>query len=119
VVGEHARPRGSWAAPGSTAEALVHAASVPVLLARNPQDHPPGRILVAVDDSDHARLALAWARMLAKMHGARITVSHVFRPIYLNLAKSVSGIDASAALEQKQLDQTREWLDGFVRDAGF
>ena len=116
IVGEHAHPRGVWNMPGSTAEALVRTASVPVLLARSPGEGAPRRILVAVDDSDNARLALAWADMLAARSGVSLTVLHVFRSVYLGIAKIVSGMDASARLEEDQLDQTSAWLDQFVRE---
>ncbi|HEX6135491.1 MAG TPA: universal stress protein [Longimicrobiales bacterium] len=119
IVGEHARPRGIWESPGSTAEALVRGAPVPVLLARNPPDHAPERILVAVDDSDHARLALQWTRLLAERFGSSVLAFHVFRPVYIALAKAVSGIEASAGLEQEQVRQSERWLDEFVREAGF
>src|SRR5690606_27654523 len=98
----HARPRGSWSAPGSTAEALVRCSPVPVLLARNVPDGAPRRILVGVDDSAHARHALAWARLLAGETGASVTVVHVFQPVFLNVAMAVSGIDAAAQLGPKQ-----------------
>ncbi|HEX6306646.1 MAG TPA: universal stress protein [Longimicrobiales bacterium] len=119
IVGEHARPRSIWASPGSTAEALVRCSPVPVLLARNPPDHAPDRILVAVDDSDHARLALQWARLLAERFGSAVLAFHVFRPVYIALAKSVSGIEASAGLEQEQIRQSERWLDELVHAAGF
>lgn len=119
VVGEHARPRGSWSAPGSTAEALVRCSPVPVLLARNVPDGAPRRILVGVDDSAHARHALAWARLLAGETGASVTVVHVFQPVFLNVAMAVSGIDAAAQLGPKQRELAALWLDELVQQAGF
>lgn len=117
IVGEHAHPRGSWSVPGSTAEALVRCSAVPVLLARTPPKQAPERILVAIDDSDHARVALTWADMLARRFGATLTALHVFRPVYLGVAKIVSGMDAAARLEQEQFDQTGAWLDQLVHEA--
>lgn len=118
IVGEHAHPRGSWSIPGSTAEALVRCSPVPVLLARTPPEQAPKRILVSIDDSDHARLALAWGDMLAQRFGADLTALHVFRSVYLGVAKIVSGMDAAARLEQEQFDQTAAWLDRLVHDGG-
>ncbi len=116
IAGEHTHPRGSWNMPGSTAEALVRCSRVPVLLARAPAARTPQRILVAVDDSDHARSALAWADMLAHRPGATLTVLHVFHPVYLGVAKIVSGMQASVRLEQEQFEQTAAWLDQLVRE---
>ena len=118
IAGEHVRPRGITAALGSTAEALVRCSPVPVLLARGVPDHPPKQILVAVDESEHARAAFAWARLIAAQSGAAVTVYHVFRPVYLGAARSVSGLEASRTLEQDQLRQREAWLGTFVRDAG-
>lgn len=117
VVGEHAHPRGAWGIPGSTAEALVRCSPVPVLLARTPREQPPKRILVAMDDSDHARIALAWGAMLAQRFDAELTALHVFRSVYLGVAKIVSGMDAAARIEQDQFDQTAAWLDQLVNGA--
>jgi nucleotide-binding universal stress UspA family protein len=119
VVGEHARPRGMWGTLGSTAEALVRCSPVPVLLARSVPDHPPQHILVAVDESGHSAGALRWAHLLAQRFNAAVSVFHVFRPVYLSAAQSVSGMAASLDLELEQLEQTQEWLDRQVHAAGF
>lgn len=119
IVGEHAHPRGMWATLGSTAEALVRCSPVPVLLARNTAERPPGRILVAVDESEHATLALRWGRLLAQRVSATLTAVHVFRPVYLGVARSVSGLKASLTLEPDQLRQSEAWLDKRLSDAGF
>ena len=119
IVGEHAHPRGIWSTLGSTAEALVRTARVPVLLARSVPDGEPRRILTAVDESPHARAALAWTRLLAQRFGAAVTACHVFRPVFLGAARAVSGMEASAELETEQRRQTREWLEGVLRQSGF
>jgi nucleotide-binding universal stress UspA family protein len=119
AVGEHARPRGIWATLGSTAEALVRCSPVPVLLARDTPDHAPERVLVAVDESDHARAALRWAHLLAQRSGAALTALHVFRPVYLGVARAVSGMGASRTLEQEQQRQAEVWLDHHVAEAGW
>jgi nucleotide-binding universal stress UspA family protein len=118
VAGEHVRPRGITAALGSTAEALVRCSPVPVLLARGVPDHAPKQILVAVDESEHARAAFAWARLIAAQSSAALTLYHVFRPVYLGVARSVSGLEASRTLEHAQLSQREAWLAQFARDAG-
>jgi nucleotide-binding universal stress UspA family protein len=116
VVGEHLHPRGIWGVLGSTAEALVRRGAIPVVLARNAPDHAPARILVAVDDSNPAGLALQWACMLAQRFDAALTAFHVFRPIYLGAARVLSGMEHSVRLEEDQLRQTEAWLATFVRE---
>jgi nucleotide-binding universal stress UspA family protein len=116
IVGEHTQPRRIWGFLGSTAEALVRRGGLPVLLARNVPDHAPARIMVAVDDSDHARVALQWGRLLAQRFGAALTAFHVFRPVYLSAARVLSGMEHSVRLETVQLRQTEEWLAKFVHD---
>lgn len=117
VVGEHARPRGIWTTLGSTAEALVRCSPVPVLLVRSAPDNPPARILVAVDDSERGLAALRWGALLAKRFEAEQTAFHAFRPVYLGIARSVSGTQAAASLERQQLSQTERWLEQYVHDA--
>ena len=56
--------------------------------------------------------------MLADRFGAALTVLHVFRPVYLGMAKIVSGMDAAVRLEEQQLDQARAWLEPLVRSSG-
>lgn len=119
IVGEHSHPRGIWSTLGSTAEALVRSAAVPVLLARSIPDDAPRRILTAVDESRHARAALAWTHLLAQRFDASVTACHVFRPVFLGAARAVSGMEAAAGLEAEQLRQTREWLEGLLRHSGF
>jgi nucleotide-binding universal stress UspA family protein len=116
IVGEHLHPRGISAPLGSTAEALVRCSPVPVLLARGVADHPPQRILVAVDESQHARAALRWGCFLAGRFGAPLTVFHVFRPVYLGVARSVSGLESSRRMEEDQLRQTEAWLERCLVD---
>jgi nucleotide-binding universal stress UspA family protein len=91
---------------------------VPVLLARGPLAGPPSRILVGVDESAHARAALAWARLLADRSGASLTAVHVFRPVYLGVARVVSGMDAARTLEEKQRQQTEHWYRQRLEAAG-
>jgi len=119
VVGEHSRPRSIWSTLGSTAEALVRCSPVPVLLARNVPDRAPQHILVPLDDSEPALAALRLASKMAGDFGAHTTVYHGFRPVYLNIAESVSGMAASKRLRQEQLKQAEAWAEEQVRDVPF
>jgi len=119
IVGEHSRPRSIWSTLGSTAEALVRSSPVPVLLARNVSDHAPRHILVPLDDSEPALAALRLASSLARTYGAHTTVYHGFRPVYLNIAESVSGMAASKRLRHEQLKQAEGWAEEQVRGVPF
>lgn len=61
---------------GSTASAAVHAAPVPVLLARRPPAAMefPGSILAAIDGTQASAKVAATAAALARAHYARVTV---------------------------------------------
>lgn len=66
---------------GSVAEEVVRLAPCPVLTVPERTERPtPGqveRILVPVDFSEHARLALTYAKQLAGLYGARLHLLHV------------------------------------------
>ena len=118
VVGEHTHGRTGWLAPGSTADLVLETASVPVLVARGRMNEAPRRILAAVHDSTDAPAVLAWSRRLASEFGARVTVCHVFRPVFAGVAEHVAG-GARWETELAQHEQTEAWLDARLREAGF
>src|SRR5690606_28464052 len=76
-------------------------------------------ILVPFDDSEPALAALRLASKMAGDFGAHTTVYHGFRPVYLNIAESVSGMAASKRLRQEQLKQAEAWVEEQVRDVPF
>ncbi|MEX2471082.1 MAG: universal stress protein [Gemmatimonadota bacterium] len=65
---------------GSTVSSVIGRATVPVLIAHDVPDHPPRRILVAVDETEGARRVLAWAGALAERFDANGTVVTAIEP---------------------------------------
>jgi nucleotide-binding universal stress UspA family protein len=78
---------------GSTAERLVHISHVPVLVSARPRSATPANIFVAVDESHVADTALAWAAVLCRAFGARVTTIHV-----VSSAVSSGALTAAAVL---------------------
>ncbi len=77
VVGRHGdRPR-PWKPLGTTADRLVRASPVPVLLVAAPPARAPREILAAVDDADISTCVLQWTRELAHAFDADVTLMHV------------------------------------------
>lgn len=80
AVGSHGRTGLRRLLLGSVAERVVRLSSSSVLVAREPTPHPGyHRVLVPVDFSRAAELALASARMLAAP-GATVEVMHAWQP---------------------------------------
>lgn len=77
VVGKHARRVGLLGLLGSTAEELVHRSPVPVLLAAEPLQAAPRKLLVAVNESHVAPWVVQWARFLVDRFSADATAVHV------------------------------------------
>ncbi|MDX1545737.1 MAG: universal stress protein [Rhodothermales bacterium] len=79
VMGTHGRRGVPRLLLGSTAEEVVRTAPCPVLTVRGKggEAMPFGSILVPVDFSEHARMALRHARVLAATLGARLDLLHV------------------------------------------
>jgi len=80
VLGTHGRRGLRHLLLGSVAEEVLRRAPCPVLVVHR-QDRkaqgPVRHILVPVDFSDHASMALAQAKYLAALHGARLTMLFV------------------------------------------
>jgi len=78
VVGAHTGSRAGGIFLGSTSSALVHRATVPVLVARPaPAGTPfPQKIVVASDGSDGSRRATELAARIARRHGATVMLLH-------------------------------------------
>jgi nucleotide-binding universal stress UspA family protein len=70
----------------------------------------PQRIVVGVDESPSAALALRWALAEAHLRGAHVDVVHAWHPSYVMASPVVGRPVASAALE----DQARAVLDAAV-----
>ena len=85
VMGTHGRRGFRHFLMGSVAEEVVRMARCPVITTRQQVDpwhvHPPRRILVPVDFSEHSRTALRYGRELAAAFGGQLTVLYVIEEI--------------------------------------
>lgn len=125
VVGPHGARPGIWDRPGGTAEKLLRQLHLPVLLAANPEDADPRRLLVPIDDSHVTHAVLEWARLFAERGGGdiEITVLHVVSSTMLNDLLSagavVSGVMVPVpdeVLSNVELDAGR-WMQETVAEA--
>lgn len=118
VVGEHGQRPGIWRMLGSTAERLIRASRVPVLVARATTAGKPRSILVPVDESGQAESALRWGLLLGRMLGARITVLHVLHPMLVTHVGLVSSVPKKESVEHELERCARHWIEGMVTRAG-
>jgi len=123
--GRSDRDRSAWTMLGTTAERVLRASPVPVLVARELPAGPPRRLLVAVDGSKPSLRALAWADFLRNRFGGTVTALHVESPVIFEYADLVpSSTDVTAAAAQSPADKPgwvrdrEKWLREEVRRAG-
>lgn len=90
VMSTHGRTGFSRAWMGSVADAVVHSASVPVLLLR-PEEAPDGlleplgvfhRMLLPVDGSGYSEQVVPYAMALAELTAAQVLLLEVVKPVY-------------------------------------
>lgn len=111
VLGEHTRRPGLIDRISTTAERLLRDADVPVLVVRNPPDHPPRHVLVCIDDSPAGDVLLDHATAFCGEHGAHLTVLHVLDATlagYMSMVTSVAGPDH---IVDQMRDDARAWLE--------
>lgn len=110
------RPR-PWKLLGTTAERVIRASSVPVLVTTNVRPSPPRRLLVPVDEADITPTVLRWARHVAETFEADVTLVHVLTGgAYSHaavMAEILTGDDAAAAnrVEEKARSVAVRWLE--------
>jgi len=119
VVGGHGQRRGLRDVLGSTAEQLVHASPVPVLLARGQGEAAPQRLLVPIDESPMGERVLEWARLLGERFGAQVMVFHVLNARLLWQMRLVSSERKWQELGEEMQRGAVDWLRERVRAAGF
>jgi nucleotide-binding universal stress UspA family protein len=124
VVGPHGARPGIWDRPGGTAEKLVREAKHAVLLAANPRDRAPRRLLVPVDESPATATVLAWAGLLAERPGMELTLLHIVSSTMLNELLSagavISGVMVPVpdeVLTNAEMD-AGSWLQQLASEAG-
>ena len=121
VIGPHGdRPR-PWKFLGTTAERVVRSCPVPVLVATNPDPHPPQRILTPVDDASITPAVLEWTRALAERWNAEVTLLHVWsNALYGHLASMSYATARDEEAAQKEIrtemsEAAARWLDEMAR----
>lgn len=121
VIGPHGeRPRPSRFL-GTTADRVARTSPVAVLVATNPPDGPPRRILAPVDDDESAAVVFRWTKTLAERFDASVTVLHVWsNAVYSHVASmsyATTRSEAAARYEIKQelKDVATHWLEQQVR----
>jgi nucleotide-binding universal stress UspA family protein len=126
VMGTHGRRGLRHLLLGSVAEEVVRTASIPVLTVRG--DDPPAaflgfeRVLVPMDYSVHSELALAYAKEIAAVEGAKLHLLHVLEPepfsetysLFYPTVRSALAYQASELKEQAlaQLQKRLEIVSG-------
>jgi len=118
VMGTHGRRAVERFLLGSVAEQVVHESRCDTLIVRAHEDdaepRPIQRLLVPVDFSEAAGVALGRAKTWAAHHGAHVDVLHVIEPLpfTVSLASSVSVHD----LDPDIIEHTTEELRDFVEE---
>ena len=119
VTGAHRERPGLQDALGTTAEHLARASTRPVLVVTRPRLTPPSHVLVPVDTSAGAAVALRWAGMVSQRFGARVTAMHV---VTAGVASGVLAAAAVASVSPAMVSRPRvatadtsdRWLEGAV-----
>ena len=115
VIGSHRDRPGLWNRLGSTADRILNAASVPVLVVHGAPRSVPRSLLVAVDDSDAASTVIEHARVVARQLGACGRVAHVLTHGTVDRllsAGEVTPYDLRVIeAEQQLVEATQDWLE--------
>jgi nucleotide-binding universal stress UspA family protein len=115
VTGSHRDRPGLWNRLGSTADRILNAACVPVLVVHGAPRSVPRSLLVAVDDSEVANTVIERARVLARELGAKGKVAHVLPQGTIDRllsAGEVNAYDLRVIEAEKQLvEATQNWLE--------
>lgn len=118
VVGRNAGERGGVLARlGSTAEALVRASSIPVLLAAGRLDRTPRHLLVAVDYDEVAEEVLRWSSTLARHFDADVTAVYVMSNAVLSHVLSLEAVRTGKKhftddeIRVRFRDEAEHWMD--------
>ena len=121
VIGPHGdRPHTSKFL-GTTAERIVRASPIPVLVGTTPRGEVPQRILVPVDDTEMTGAILDAARPLAEQFDAQITLLHVWsNAVYshvasMSYAHAKNDAGAEAEIDQELVGAATHWLNDLAR----
>lgn len=103
---------------GSTVSSVIGRATIPVLIAHDVPDHPPRRILVAVDETEGARPVLAWAGALADRFDATGTVVTAIEPPGIPVDQTLFSSEEEYQKARKNVvDRARERVRSTMEEA--
>lgn len=111
VIGEHGQRQGLMGLPGTTAERVLHTATVPVLVSRGVQHGKPSGILAPIDASAISGSVLQWAGFLHDRFGASITAFYAVSPWLYGRIRNISGMARERALETELLAGGTTWVN--------
>ena len=117
VIGPHGMRPHTAGLLGSVADRIVRLSPVSVLVAKNPRQRTPKRILVAVDDSRMTPHVLARARSLADAFDAQVTLVHVWSDAVYSHVASMSYATAHdehkarREIRDEITNEGRRWLE--------
>lgn len=131
VVGARGRGGFKGLLLGSVSQHCLHHTEVPIAIVRAESGRPAqggGRIVAAIDGSDTARQALAWALREARARNANVTVVHAWpSPLFGPpdeyergsvelIAAALDGVDTSGIAEPIQRVSVRGGAAGVILD---
>jgi nucleotide-binding universal stress UspA family protein len=121
VIGPHSDRSRPSKFLGTTADRIARSCPVPVLVATNPTEHSPRRILVPVDDDGIASQVLAWTRDLAERFDSDISLLHVWsNSVYsyvasMSYATAPNEAQAKQEIEKELTGAATRWLEEIAR----
>ncbi len=124
IIGPHDDRHGRSRWLGATAERIVRASPIPVLVTIDPPPRPPRTLLVPVNESRLTASILAWASHFAESFDAEVKLLHVWsESLYayvasMSHAESTDDLGAQRVIEQEIRDATTHWLADLT-EAGF
>ena len=116
VVGRSTPSSGLWARLGTTAQRVLRASSVPVLLAAGLPAREPAHVLVAVDESDMTSAVLRWGQLLATRYSAVATAVHVVT-VPLFVGASVVSTGGASPADERDVHEADRWLVQRLQDS--
>jgi nucleotide-binding universal stress UspA family protein len=124
VIGPHDDRHAPSRWLGATAERIVRASPIPVLIGVDPPPRAPRTLLVPVNESRLTSSILAWASQFAETFDAEVKLLHVWsESLYAYVgsiahAGSSDDVAAQRVVEQEIRDATTHWLADLT-EAGF
>lgn len=118
VLGSHGQSHADNRVTGILATKCVRKAPCEVLLVREAREEKFHNVVVAVDFSPNARLALHLAARIVRQDGGRLHVVHVYSPPWMHLlqAGEIDSLSVSEEKREQYLQEIRSRLADFTYD---